>query len=96
MADLTESSCLLEEVAGTHTRGEQAPPGVRRKRLVEAIVLAGRDMRRRVLTELGVMKIGGKGSQITRAGHNQPSLARCGATRPQRFRGGAFRSAIPC
>jgi hypothetical protein len=46
MADLTESSCLLVEVAGTHSRGELAPPGVRRKRLVEAIALAGRDMRR--------------------------------------------------
>ncbi len=42
MAALTESSCLLVEVAGTHPRGEQAPPGVRRKRLAEAIALRKR------------------------------------------------------
>jgi hypothetical protein len=46
MAALTESSCLLMEVAGTHPRSEQAPPGVRRTRLVEAIALANTAPRR--------------------------------------------------
>jgi hypothetical protein len=42
LAALTESSCLLVEVAGAHPRGEQAPPGVRRTRLAEAIEHAAR------------------------------------------------------
>jgi hypothetical protein len=40
MAALTESSCLLVEVAGTHPRSAHAPPDVRRTRLAEAIALA--------------------------------------------------------
>jgi hypothetical protein len=46
MAALTESSCLIVEVAGTHPRSEQAPPGVRRTRLAEGIALASAAPRR--------------------------------------------------
>jgi hypothetical protein len=46
LAALTESSCLLVEVAGAHPRGEQAPPGVRRTRLAEAIAVASAVPRR--------------------------------------------------
>ncbi|RKT45462.1 hypothetical protein [Thiocapsa rosea] len=46
MAALTETSCLLVEVAGTHPRGEQAPAGARRTRLAEAITLASAAPRR--------------------------------------------------
>jgi hypothetical protein len=46
LAALTESSCLLVEVAGKHHRVEQAPPGVRRTRLVKTIALASAAPRR--------------------------------------------------
>jgi hypothetical protein len=46
LAALTEPSCLLVGLAGTHPRGEQAPPGVRRKRLAEAIACASAVPRR--------------------------------------------------
>ncbi|MFB1499099.1 MULTISPECIES: hypothetical protein [unclassified Thiocapsa] len=46
MAALTESSCLLVEVAGTYPRGERATPGIRGKRLGEVIALAGATLRR--------------------------------------------------